>query len=179
MEGSVSDNSSGDSGKTKLRKKAPKREGHKMTLGAAGAQGDGEADANDLAQVVASGRGQKLSRANMKKHDRQWALLISLNGHGPSGDQNGSGRAPNERNGSLEETLDSFENPLKPKKSRRGRKKKRRVSLPVVLSSLCRSFPLPGPAQIESYLKAYDSVDLNTRSNSPQNSSSPDNMSVG
>lgn len=173
MEGSVSDNSSGDSGKTKLLKKVSKREAHKSS------KGEGESDANALAQVEANGRGQKLSRANMKKHDRQWALFISLSGQNPSGEQNGDGRAPNERNGSLEETLDSFDNAQKPKKSRRSRKKKRRVSLPVVLSSLCRSFPLPGPAQIESYLKAYDSVDLNTRSNSPQNSSSPDNMSVG
>lgn len=177
MEGSVSDNSSGD-GRQKnlllslllqLRKGKSKKNGKLVS------------EANARPQAVANGKGQKLSRANMKKHDRQWALLISHNGREADADKQIEQReGRKERTNSSEETSDSLDNQSKSSaaKSRRKKKKKRRVSLPGVSSSLCRSFPLPGPAQIESYLKAYDSVDLNTRSNSPQNSSSADNMSL-
>lgn len=190
LEGSVSDdNSSGDSGamaKPLTKANGSSNSGSSSRGSTSNASTNGEANgtsASDKTRAVANGRGQKLSRANMKKHDRQWALIILLNGHEATTDKPGDARSRrNERNASLEETSDSLDNPQKSsngKKSRRKKKKKRRVSLPVVSSSLCRSFPLPGPDQIESYLKAYDSVDLNTRSNSPQNSSSPDNMSLG
>lgn len=171
MEGSVSDNSSGDGRQKNLLLSLL------IELRKNRSKSNGKNEAN--AQLVANG--QKLSRANMKKHDRQWALLYSNNGRDGDTEKPIDARdGRKERTNSSEETSDSLDNQTKSSgsKSRRKKKKKRRVSLPGVSSSLCRSFPLPGPAQIEDYLKAYDSVDLNTRSNSPQNSSSADNMSL-
>lgn len=158
--GSVSDNSTGDGRMRRLKSK--------------------EVDAAGATVVVANGKGQKLSRANMKKHDRQWASFISHASHDSTNQEQKSGNHTHPKpTNSLEDTLDSIENPQKgnKKSSRKKKKKKRKLLLPGVSSSLCRSFPLPGPAQIESYLKEYDSVNLNTRSNSPNNSSSPDNLS--
>lgn len=143
---------------------------------------------NDMTELTklplsaADGRRRKLSRANMKKRNHEWALFISLNesigaDSFDNGNMNGGGTESIGETQSVEEISEMLG--AANKKSRKKQKKKRLFSLPMVTSSLGRSLPLPSPGQIEDYLKAYDSVDLNTRSNSPQNSSSPDNMFSG
>lgn len=194
MEESVSDNSSGDGrrqkslllflqGQSNDNSQEQQQTQNNAVLKGKNKNKSASGKANGNTRPVANGKGQKLSRANMEKHDRQWALFISHNGPNAENDQpiENERQGRKERTNSSEETSDSQDNHSKSSVGRRRRKKpkkKRRVSLPGVSSSLCRSFPLPGPAQIESYLKAYDSVDLNTRSNSPQNSSSADNISM-
>lgn len=104
-----------------------------------------------------SGTGQQLSRANMKEHDRQWA---KFSGNGKYQldkiKQNSEGQRDRHSSNSLPEETSGT--------------KRRKSILPIVYSSLDRSFPLPNPQQIELYSQVYDNVDLDTRSTSPQNS---------
>ncbi|OBA23496.1 hypothetical protein METBIDRAFT_29948 [Metschnikowia bicuspidata var. bicuspidata NRRL YB-4993] len=106
-----------------------------------------------------NGAGEQLSWANMKEHDRQWAELSHNHEHVVPVDGPVDGPAKL----SLEDRADSLSD---------GYRRRRKRRLPTVSSSLDRSFPLPNPQQIEMYSQQYDSVDLDTRSTSPQNSSS-------
>lgn len=106
---------------------------------------------------------EKLSMANMKKHDRELALMqpprrvYGLNNLGTGFPQSLA-------------TADSLE------KKKMLKTKKAKLMLPRITSSLDRSFPLPNPHQIEIYFHKDEKVGLETRPSSAQNSSSPDTM---
>lgn len=106
----------------------------------------------------------KLSRANMEEHDRQWAEI-------PVGSDRMHLDLPQQ---SLDEKSEHVaQTATSSTKRKKTRKSKKRIrALPNVSLSLDRLFPLPSPRQIELYLQAYDNVELDTRSTSPQTNSS-------
>lgn len=103
---------------------------------------------------------EKLSMANMKKHDKELALMNPPSRHA-------------KRMTKLDSLPESLED-ISVLKLHAKKKKKREGSqykLPKISSSLDRSFPLPNPRQIELYSQEDEKVDLDSRPLSAQNSS--------
>lgn len=104
----------------------------------------GDSQKNDFYQPV-----QKLSRANMKKHDLELAQLPTSK--------------PQDSLSTYAVTHPNYTEEPK-------RKRRKRLKLPVISLALDRTFPLPNPKQIELYTQGEDEVRLDPR---PYKSSTP------
>lgn len=108
---------------------------------------------------------QKLSTANMKKHDLELAQMSPLEREGSKFTNIGAAAAAAE----LSSNTESSES----KRRKRSRNKRKRLKLPEISSGLDRKFPLPNPRQIELYTRGEDSVHLDPRPYSGKDSSTP------
>lgn len=111
---------------------------------------------------------QKLSTANMKKHDLELAQMNN-SPTSESAQFTDIGAAAAAEQGSSNTNTNSSGT----KKRRRKRSKRAKLKLPVISSSLDRNFPLPNPKQIELYSQGSDSVHLDPRPYSGKESSTP------
>lgn len=95
---------------------------------------------------------QKLSTANMKKHDLELAQMGPLERENAKFASIGVPTAP-----------DGLSSNTSEHKQSHPRSKRRKLKLPSITSALDRKFPLPNPRQIELYTQADDSVRLDPR----------------
>ncbi|KAM3116858.1 hypothetical protein RJF_5015 [Candidozyma auris] len=107
----------------------------------------------------------KLSTANMKKHDLELAQMD------PS--ERGNTKFTNIGAAAAAEEMSSNTESSESKRRRSSRKKRKSLKLPAITSALDRRFPLPIPKQIELYTQGSDTVHLDPRPYSSNDSSTP------
>ncbi|KAM3122834.1 hypothetical protein ACQ2H7_003936 [Candidozyma auris] len=107
----------------------------------------------------------KLSTANMKKHDLELAQMD------PS--ERGNTKFTNIGAAAAAEEMSSNTESSESKRRRSSRKKRKSLKLPAITSALDRRFPLPNPKQIELYTQGSDTVHLDPRPYSSNDSSTP------